>query len=102
MTASEIEAFLEEPEGKVAGLSRKEAAEQGIRSGRDSARRIIKMKQKSVDEWNQTDWEWAKRQVAFVRRMSGVSGPLYTPSGEPTRKLLALMVWGHMPRGAKR
>jgi hypothetical protein len=102
MTAKEIEVFLEEPEGKTAGLSRTEAAEQGIRSGRDSARRIIKMKQKSVSEWNKTDWDWAKRQVSFIRRMSGMQGPLYDTLGNPTRKLLALMVWGHLPSKARK
>lgn len=101
MTAEEIEAFLEEPEGQVAGLSRQEARSQGIRSGQDSARRIIKMKRKPVEEWTMTDWDWAQRQVAFIRRMSGMQGSLYDSRGAPTRKLLALMVWGHMPSEIK-
>jgi hypothetical protein len=34
--------------------------------------------------------------VSFIKRMRGVKGPLYK-DGEPTRKLLALLVWGHDP-----
>lgn len=44
MSASELERFYESEEGKEAGLSAGEAKKQGIKSGRESARWIIKMK----------------------------------------------------------
>lgn len=95
MSPKEIEEFMQEY-GDVAGLSRNEAAAQGIRSGRDSARAIIRMRQKDPEDWTEGEKEWMKRQNSFVARMKGVKGPLYK-DGEPTRKLLALKVWGHDP-----
>lgn len=97
MSASELRRFAASAEGKQAGLSRSEASAQGIRSGRDSAQAIIRMKDKGVEKWTDSDWQWARRQVAFVKRMSGNKGPLRDDDGRPTRKLLALKIWGHDP-----
>jgi Protein of unknown function (DUF3140) len=103
MTPAELRRFLDEW-GDVAGLSRSEAKAEGVRSGRDSARAILRMLPKggrsypqAERNWTKTDWEWARRQVGFIQRMRGVKGPLYDRKGEPTRKLLALLVWGHDP-----
>ena len=105
MTPKELEDFMDEW-GDTAGLSRQEASDQGIRSGRDSARAIIRMKNKGVSNWNRNDWEWAQRQVAFVKRFTSSSPrrksgrkprhKLYDDKG-PTRYLLALLLWGHDP-----
>lgn len=97
MTADEVEQFLAAPEGRVAGLSRAEAARQGIASGQDSARAIIRMKSRDPSDWTWRDWDWAQRQVAFIKRMRGLPGPLWDDAGQPTRKLLSLMLWGHLP-----
>lgn len=96
LTADELESFLETPEGKVAGLSREEARRQGIGSGQESAKWIIRMKRTPVQEWTWKMWDWAQRQLSFVKRMSGMKGPLFK-DGKPTRKLLSLLVWGHAP-----
>lgn len=97
MSAKEIKSFLDSDDGKVAGLSRSEASDEGIKSGRDSARAIIRMLETPVSDWTNNDWEWAGRQVSFISRMKGVDGSLKDEKGEPTRKLLALKVWGHNP-----
>lgn len=96
MTPNELERFMNNY-GQTAGLSRSEASAQGIRSGRDSARAIIRMKNKRVDQWNSNDEEWMNRQISFISRMRGMPGQLYDNKGQPTRKLLALKVWGHNP-----
>lgn len=100
MTPREIERFLDDY-GDTAGLSRSEASAQGIKSGRDSARAIIRMKRKGKSKWNANDWKWARRQVGFIKRMSGSKGVLLKEkadgSFEPTRKYLSLLVWGHDP-----
>lgn len=96
MTPSELKAFMETEEGKEAGLSRSEARAQGIKSGQDSAKAILRMKEKPVDEWNETDWEWCKTQISFISRMRGVKGPLFK-DGEKTPKHTALLIWGHNP-----
>ena len=84
--------------GTVAGLSRTEAQAQGIRSGRESARWILKMKAVPVRAWTPAMWAWAGRQVAFIKRMRANPGALVKDDGRPTRKLLALLLWGHDPR----
>lgn len=103
MSANEIQKFLDSDEGKEAGLSRKESATAGasggkIKSGRDSARAIIRMLGKKVEDWDSNDWEWSGRQVGFISRMKSNPGPLYDEKGRKTRKLLSLLVWGHDPR----
>lgn len=97
MTPSELQKFLDSEDGKVAGLSRKEASDEGIRRGRDSAKAILRMKSKKVDDWNASDWEWCGRQISFISRMSGNKGSLRDKDGKPTRLLLSLKVWGNNP-----
>jgi hypothetical protein len=55
------------------------------------------MKQINREKWTANDWAWAKRQVNFINRMKGAAGKLREPDGTPTRKLLALKIWGHNP-----
>jgi hypothetical protein len=100
MTAKELQAFLDDY-GDVAGLSRQEAAAQGVRSGRDSARAILRMKAKPKAEWTASDWQWARRQIAFIKRMGGGGSALLQERRDgvlvPTRRYLALLLWGHDP-----
>lgn len=102
MGAREIQSFLDSQDGKKAGLSRGEAAHAGsggarITSGRDSARAIIRMKSKPFSEWDANDIRWMRKQINFISRMRGNPGKLRDEQGRPTRKLLALKVWGHNP-----
>lgn len=97
MSATGLQLYYDSSEGKDSGLSASEAKEQGIKSGRESARWIIKMKKTNVDNWTPQMWEWAKRQVSFIKRMTGVPGELYDENGTKTRKHKALLIWGHDP-----
>lgn len=97
MSAKELQDFLNTPEGKKAGLSKSEAKEQGIKSGQESAEWIIKMKNTPVEKWTDKMWDWAKRQVSFIKRMSKIEGPLFDEKGNKTRKHTALLIWGHNP-----
>ncbi len=102
MSGKEIESFLDSDEGKEAGLSRKEAGKAGasgekITSGRDSARAIIRMLDTPKEKWTPNDWKWAGKQVNFINRMKGAKGAMRDEKGRPTRKLLALKVWGYNP-----
>lgn len=106
MTSSELEEFMNSEEGKVAGLTREQAKNAGsngerISTGRDSARAILRMKKKSVLKWNANDWEWAKKQISFISRMTGMNGELRDSNGKPTRKLLSLLIWGNDPEKSK-
>lgn len=97
MTKYELKSFYDSKEGKEAGLSPSEAKEQGIDSGRESARWIMKMKDIPYTEWTDKMWIWAKKQIRFIKRMSGVKGDLYDDKGIKTPKHTALLIWGHNP-----
>jgi hypothetical protein len=97
MTYSQIKSFYNSQEGKDAGLSAKEASEQGIDSGRESARWLLKMKQTKQSDWTPLMWKWAKKQISFISRMRGNRGGLYDDKGNKTRKHTSLLIWGHNP-----
>jgi hypothetical protein len=97
MSKSELEKFYNSEEGKVAGLKPSEAKAQGIDSGRESARWIMKMKDTPTSEWTPQMWKWAKKQISFISRMSGNKGGLYDDKGRKTRKHLSLLIWGNNP-----
>ena len=85
--------------GQKSGLSRGEAAKQGIASGRDRPRQIVRLKEKGSAHWTDADYAVAGRVVSFCARMTGNEGPLRDDKGRPTRKLLSLWIWGHNPAG---
>jgi rubrerythrin len=97
MSASELKKFLETEDGKEAGLTKEKADELGIGSGRESASWILKMKAVPYSQWSDTMWSWAKRQIGFIKRMSGNKGGLYEDNGNKTRKHTSLLIWGHNP-----
>jgi hypothetical protein len=98
MSYSELKRFYDSEEGKVAGLKPSEAKAQGIDSGRESARWIMKMKKTPVSEWTPQMWKWANKQISFISRMSGGRGELYDEKGNKTRKYLSLLIWGNDPK----
>ena len=93
-----LEGFLDNDWGKRAGMRAKDARAQGIHYGRESARAIIDMRSRRPETWTWKNWDWAQRQISFIKRMSGVPGKLVDESGVPTRKYLSLMIWGHDPQ----
>jgi len=97
MSYSELKDFYESKEGKEAGLTKSEAIEHGIHRGRESAQWVMKMKKTPMSEWTLAMWRWAKRQISFISRMSGVNGDLYDDKGNKTRKHTSLLIWGHNP-----
>lgn len=97
MSKSELQEFYNSKEGKKAGLSSSEASKLGIDNGRASARWIIKMKDIPFVSWSPTMWKWAKKQISFIKRMSGNKGSLYDENGSKTRKHTSLLIWGHNP-----
>jgi len=97
MSSLELQNYYDSKDGETSGLSASETKEQGIKSGRESARWIIKMKETPINDWTAEMWEWAKRQISFIKRMSGVEGDLYDENNQKTRKHKALLIWGHNP-----
>ena len=106
MSGKELQVFIDSDDGKEAGLSRKESGKAGakgkkITSGRDSARAIVRLLDKKKEDWESRDWDWANKQISFISRMKGAAGPLRDDKGRPTRKLLALKIWGYNPEKGK-
>lgn len=97
MSSSELKSYMDSDTGKDSGLKQKEADAQGIDSGRESARAILRMKEKGVDNWTEADWKWANKQISFISRMKGNDGPL-EKDGKKTRKYMSLLIWGHNPK----
>jgi len=98
MSYGKIKKFYDSKEGKDAGLSSSEASKQGISSGRESARMLMKMKTTPKDKWTDEMWKWANKQISFISRMSGMQGELYDDNGNKTRKHTSLLIWGHNPK----
>lgn len=101
MSSSELKSFLKTEDGKEAGLSKSEASQLGIGSGQESASWILKMKEVPYTQWSNEMWSWAKRQISFIKRMSGNKGDLYDDKGSKTRKHTSLLIWGHNPEKFK-
>lgn len=102
MPSPTLQKFIDSDTGKDAGLSRQEASSLGIKSGRDSARAILRMRAKPFSEWTADDIKWMNRQISFVSRMTGNQGPMFQmKDGKkvPTRKLTSLWIWGNVPAG---
>ena len=103
MPSATLEKFLNTKTGKDAGLKKSEATKLGIGTGHESARAILRMRSKPFSEWTETDRRWMGRQISFISRMSGNAGPLVKKDSEgrnqPTRKLISLWIWGHVPKG---
>lgn len=97
MTKNELLTFYNSTEGKEAGMSSSDAKEQGISSGRESARWIMKMKDTSPAKWTDDMWNWANKQISFISRMNGNKGGLFDKDGKKTRKHTSLLIWGHNP-----
>lgn len=103
MNRSELERFMQTEAGKQAGLSPKQAKQEGIKSGRISAKWLLRMMPtgrsftSAKKNWTPEMWRWARRQVSFNARMRKARGPLYK-KGKKTRKHTSLLIWGHNPR----
>ena len=121
MKNKELKAFLDSDLGKIAGINKERQKEfGGINRGRTSGLAILRMRGKlgltgpkdyikdgpmiikryynmALEKWNETDWYWCGRQISFNSRARGQRGPYTDKKGRPTRKLLALWVWGHDP-----
>jgi len=98
MTASELRRYYHTKDGKESGLTKAEAEEHGISSGRESAEWIMKMKKVNWKKWTPEMWIWATKQISFISRMSGIKGDLYDDKKQKTRKHKALLIWGHNPK----
>lgn len=103
MSAGELSRYYNSSDGLTSGLSAAAGKNLGIKTGRQSARALIRMiptgktLTRAVNNWSAADWEWAKRQVSFISRMKNVPGPLYRQDGTRSKKLKSLLIWGYNP-----
>jgi hypothetical protein len=97
MTQTELKNYQKSKDGKSSGLSKSDADNLNISSGRESAEWILKMKQLNYKSWTSTMWKWANKQISFISRMRGVKGAYFDEDNNRTPKLKALLIWGHNP-----
>lgn len=109
MTPAEIKKFYDSPVGKKAGLSQKEASKENISRGRVSAEALMRMIpkgdsfQSATNNWSDTDWKWAGKQVNFHSRFDSKNIKVdqgYKKNAKGERYKLtplykALLIWGH-------
>ena len=108
MSYKELKDFYDSDQGKDAGMKQKEADKEGIDSGRESARMLMKMIpiggsfKTAQDKWTSDMWRWCRKQISFNSRMRGMRkrmvGNPFERNGEMTRWLKSLLIWGHDPR----
>jgi hypothetical protein len=102
MTERQLNSWAENPDRLRASLSRERAKNAGadsgkIQSGHDSLHRIKRRVTKPKDEWTAQDYENAKQENSFNKRMLG-NNP-----GEPvgdtgmSKWEISLRNWGHDP-----
>lgn len=111
MSVSELENYLNSEDGKTSGMDKKDADKLGINNGRASAKAIIKMKPRgnsfkdAEEKWTSREWEWAKDQVSFIKRMRGMkkrmNPPYFYRNDKLTEWVKSLLIWGHKPSGFK-
>lgn len=91
MTNAELRAWLERPESRKVGWTRKGEAES---VGRQSARRILEIRDKSAGELTDADYRHMRKVIGFCRRHLA-----QRPWGDvaATRWRWSLMNWAHDP-----
>jgi len=103
MSANELKTYYNSSDGLTSGISLQEGRRLGIRTGRQSARALMRMLPigktftRAYNNWSSNDWEWAKHQVSFISRMKKLPGPLYRQDKSRSKRLKALLIWGHNP-----
>jgi len=106
MSATELKKYYNSADGLTSGLSLAEGKRLGIRTGRQSARALMRMiptgktLTRALNNWSAADWDWSKHQVSFISRMKKLPGPLYRQDGSKSKKLKSLLIWGHNPEKA--
>ncbi|MCR5873333.1 DUF3140 domain-containing protein [Phenylobacterium sp. J426] len=96
LSPKELKAWLETPESRKVGMVRRGETES---VGRQSARRILAIKAKAVDDLTDADYAHMKKVIGYCRRHLA-----QRPWGDitDTRWRWSLMNWGHDPlRGRK-
>lgn len=91
LTQAELRAWLETPQSRKVGMVRKGETES---VGRQSARRILAIRDKAADDLTEADYAHMKKVIGFCRRHLA-----QRPWGDvaDTRWRWSLMNWGHDP-----
>jgi hypothetical protein len=90
MTGSELRRYYHTKDGKDSGLTKAEAEEHGISSGRESAEWIMKMKKVNWKKWTPEMWIWATKQKS-VCVSGGARGDIVTALSLVARSKAAVL-----------
>ena len=96
LTPAELRRWLETPESKRVGMIRKGESES---VGRQSARRILQIRDKSVADLDDADYAHMKKVIGYCRRHLAQRPQSHGTGGDvrDTRWRWSLMNWGHDP-----
>lgn len=96
MTPAELRAWLKTDRSRKVGMTRPGETES---VGRQSARRILAIRAKSVDDLTDADYDHMKKVVGYCRRHLAQRPAAYAKGGDitDTRWRWSLMNWGHDP-----
>jgi hypothetical protein len=96
LTPAELGAWLKRPQSRKVGMVRRGETES---VGRQSARKILAISAKRVDDLTEADYAHMKKVIGFCRRHLA-----QRPWGDvtDTRWRWSLMNWGHDPLRARR
>lgn len=91
LSRAELAAWLERPESRSVGMIRRGETES---VGRQSARRILAIRAKSVEDLTDADYAHMRKVIGYCRRHLA-----QRPAGDVTRTRwrYSLMNWGHDP-----
>jgi hypothetical protein len=91
MTDAELRAWLETPQSRQVGMTRRGETES---VGRQSARKILAIRSKATDDLSDADYAHMKKVIGYCRRHLA-----QRPAGDVThtRWRWSLMNWGHDP-----
>ena len=91
MSKKELEEWLETEESKAVGMDSGDGESVGHKSGK----RIVELKEKTVDEMTEDDHDWMNKVVGYCNRHLKQGGP--KDDVEHSKWRYSLMNWGHDP-----
>jgi hypothetical protein len=96
LAPAELKAWLKRPESRKVGMIRRGETES---VGRQSARKILAIKAKAVDDLTEADYAHMKKVIGFCRRHLAQRPHAEKSGGDirDTRWRWSLMNWGHDP-----
>jgi hypothetical protein len=97
MRTEVLKRFLRSPELQEVLKTSRNSRTKGIREGIRDAQRLLTLKSRPAENWTESDWNTARRQIRFIEALRQNPAPTLDELERPTKKLFTLKAWGHDP-----